>query len=88
MTMNQLVTKPPFQVIESNKELEQLHEGCYLDQLFLYGGTMKNNELVGAKQENNEDLWLDIGLVKLTPMESSRMKSARVVKIPLHTRWW
>ena len=72
--------------METNKELEQLHQGCYLDQLFLYGGIMKNNELVGAKQENNQDLWFNIGLVKLTPMETSRMKGARVVQIPLHTR--
>ena len=73
--------------METNKELEQLHQGCYLDQLFLYGGIMKNDELVGAKQENNQDLWFNIGLVKLTPMETSRMKGARVVQIPLHTRY-
>ena len=48
---------------------------------------MKNDELVGAKQENNQDLWFNIGLVKLTPMETSRMKGARVVQIPLHTRY-
>ena len=75
-----------FQVVDTSKELEQLHEGCYLDQLFLYGGIMKNNEVLGAKQETDGDLWFNIGLVKFTPMEASRMKCARVVQIPLHTR--
>ena len=73
--------------METDKELEQLHQGCYLDQLFLYGGIMKNNELVGTNQDNSQDLWFNIGLVKLTPMETSRMKGARVVQIPLHTRY-
>ena len=72
------------QVVDTSKELEQLHEGCYLDQLFLYGGLMKNNELTGS--DNNEHLWVNVGLVKFTPMEAARMKTANVVQIPLHTR--
>ena len=72
------------QVVDRSKELEQLHEGCYLDNLYLYGGLMKNNELTGC--DDKEHLWVNIGLVKFTPMEAARMKTANVVQIPLHTR--
>ena len=72
-------------VVDRSRELDQLHEGCYLDHLFLYGGLMENNELTGC--HNKDHLWVDLGLVKFTPMEASRMKTANVVQIPLHTRW-
>ena len=72
------------QVVERTKEIEQIHSGCYCDHLYLYGGLMKNNELTGSDSRDN--LWVDVGLVKFTPMEASRMKTANVVQIPLHTR--
>ena len=71
-------------IVDTSKELEQLHEGCYLDHIYLYGGNVKDNELVGSLDEG--ELWNDIGMVKFTPMESARMKAARVVQVPLHTR--
>ena len=71
-------------VVDRSRELDQLHEGCYLDQLFLYGGLMEKNELTGC--HNKDHLWVDVGLVKFTPMEAARMKTANVVQIPLHTR--
>ena len=72
------------QVVERSKEIEQIHEGCYLDHLYVYGGYMANNELTGS--DCKDHLWVDIGLVKFTPMEASRMKTVNVVQIPLHTR--
>ena len=72
------------QIVDRSRELEQLHEGCYLDKLFLYGGLMKDSELTGC--HNKDHLWVDVGLVKFTPMEAARMKTANVVQIPLHTR--
>lgn len=71
-------------IVDRSKELEQLHEGCYLDQLFLYGGVIENQELTGC--DNSDHLWFSLGLVKFTPMEAARMKTANVVQIPLHTR--
>ena len=73
------------ETVDTRKELEQLHEGCYVDHIFLYGGNVKCNELVGS--EDQGELWHDIGMVKFTPMETSRMKAARVVQVPLHTRF-
>ena len=71
-------------VVDRSRELDQLHEGCYLDQLFLYGGLLEKNELTGC--HNRDHLWVNVGLVKFTPMEAARMKTANVVQIPLHTR--
>ena len=71
-------------IVDRSRELEQLHEGCYVDHIYLYGGNVKENELVGSVDEG--ELWHDIGMVKFTPMETSRMKAARVVQVPLHTR--
>ena len=73
-------------VVDTNKELEQLHSGCYVDHVYLYGGNVKDNELVGSLDEG--ELWHDIGMVKFTPMEIDRMRAARVVQVPLHTRYF
>ena len=72
-------------VVDTSRELEQLHQGCYLDQLYLFGGKVKNNELTGC--HDTDQLWSNIGLVKFIPMEAARMKTANVVQIPLHSRY-
>jgi hypothetical protein len=71
-------------LVEGGRELEQLHAGCYLDTLHLYGGRVEGGELCGAT--DGGELWQDIGLVKVTPVETARMRGARVVQVPLHTR--
>ena len=71
-------------MFDCSKELEQLHSGCYLDRLYLYGGKMQEGELVGG--EDGGELWQQLGPVRFTPMQASRMKAARVVQVPLHTR--
>ena len=71
-------------LVDGSKELEQLHAGCYLDTLYLYGGKVEGGELYGAT--DGGELWQEIGLVKVTPVETARMKGARVVQVPLHTR--
>ena len=72
------------EMVDKNKELEQLHAGCYLDTLYLYGGRIVDGEIYGATDHGK--LWQDIGLVKVTPVETSRTIGARVVQLPLHTR--
>ena len=62
-----------------------LFKGCYAERLYLYGGRIENCELVGAS--SGLQLWFQVNRVKLTPMEISRAVGARVVKIPLHTRY-
>ena len=71
------------EMVDKSKELEQLHAGCYLDTLYLYGGRMVDGEIYGA---SDDGLWHDIGLVKVSPVETSRTIGARVVQVPLHTR--
>ena len=72
------------EMVDKSKELEQLHAGCYLDTLYLYGGRMVDGEIYGATDHG--DLWQDIGLVKVSPVETARTIGARVVQVPLHTR--
>ena len=72
------------EMVDKNKELEQLHAGCYLDTLYLYGGRIVDGEIYGATDHGK--LWQDIGLVKVTPVETARTIGARVVQLPLHTR--
>lgn len=69
------------EVVEGGRELEQLHAGCYLDSVLLYGGRVEGGELVGAT--DGGELWQDLGLVKVTPVETARMRGARVVQVML-----
>ena len=60
-------------------------QGCYVDRLYLYGGRVHNNELIGA--DSGAQPWTEIRRVRLTPVDISRVTGARVVRIPLHTRY-
>ena len=77
------------ELVEDQGELEQLHEGCYVQNMYLYGARYDGKVLTEPEggEEEEEELWQHLGMVKLVPGLTSKMGGAGVVKIPLHAKW-